>query len=109
MLIDWFTVIAQIINFLILVALLKHFLFNPIVSAMNERREKSTRQSMTPKRERKRPTSSCSCTDRRIGSSMKKEISSSTQLKKRRKKRGDEFLEQAPNRPKRILPGSRMP
>lgn len=40
MLIDWFTVIAQIINFLILVALLKHFLFNPIVSAMHERREK---------------------------------------------------------------------
>lgn len=40
MLIDWFTVIAQIINFLILIALLKHFLFNPIVGAMRERREK---------------------------------------------------------------------
>jgi len=39
-LIDWFTVIAQIVNFLILVALLKRFLFNPIVNAMRERREK---------------------------------------------------------------------
>ncbi len=27
--IDWFTVIAQIINFLILVALLKRFLYRP--------------------------------------------------------------------------------
>lgn len=40
MLIDWFTVTAQIVNFLILVALLKHFLFNPIVNAMRERRER---------------------------------------------------------------------
>ena len=36
---DWFTVIAQIINFLILVALLKRFLYGPIIKAM-ERREK---------------------------------------------------------------------
>ena len=27
MLIDWFTVVAQIVNFLVLVALLKHFLW----------------------------------------------------------------------------------
>jgi F-type H+-transporting ATPase subunit b len=39
-LIDWFTVIAQMINFLVLVALLRYFLFTPIVSAMRERREK---------------------------------------------------------------------
>lgn len=37
MLIDSFTVFAQIINFLILVALLKHFLYQPIVKAMEER------------------------------------------------------------------------
>lgn len=35
--IDWFTVIAQIINFLILVALLKRFLYGPIVRAMDRR------------------------------------------------------------------------
>lgn len=35
--IDWFTTIAQIINFLVLVALLKHFLYGPIVHAMDER------------------------------------------------------------------------
>lgn len=38
MAIDWFTVIAQIINFLILVWLLKKLLFRPIMNAM-ERRE----------------------------------------------------------------------
>jgi F-type H+-transporting ATPase subunit b len=38
-LIDWFTVIAQIANFLVLVGLLRYFLFTPIVNAMRERRE----------------------------------------------------------------------
>ena len=36
---DWFTVIAQIINFLILVALLKRFLYGPIIKAMLRREE----------------------------------------------------------------------
>jgi F-type H+-transporting ATPase subunit b len=36
-LINWFTVAAQIVNFLILVALLKHFLYGPIVAAMTAR------------------------------------------------------------------------
>lgn len=40
MLIDWFTVIAQIINFLILVALLKHFLYGRIIKAMDDRERK---------------------------------------------------------------------
>lgn len=35
--IDWFTVIAQIINFLILVWLLKRFLYKPILNAIEER------------------------------------------------------------------------
>jgi F-type H+-transporting ATPase subunit b len=35
--IDWFTIIAQIINFLILVALLQRFLYGPIVRAMDRR------------------------------------------------------------------------
>jgi F-type H+-transporting ATPase subunit b len=37
MLIDWFTVCAQAINFLILVWLLKHFLYKPILSAIDAR------------------------------------------------------------------------
>ncbi len=37
MLIDWFTVGAQIVNFLILVALLKKFLYGPVVRAMDAR------------------------------------------------------------------------
>jgi len=39
-LIDWFTVAAQILNFLVLVALLKYFLYNPIIRAMDRREEK---------------------------------------------------------------------
>jgi F-type H+-transporting ATPase subunit b len=37
MLIDWFTVGAQILNFLILVWLLKHFLYKPILDAIDAR------------------------------------------------------------------------
>jgi F-type H+-transporting ATPase subunit b len=37
MVINWFTVIAQIVNFLILVWLLKRFLYKPILSAIDER------------------------------------------------------------------------
>ena len=40
MLIDWFTIIAQIVNFLILVALLKHFLYGRVIKAMDERERK---------------------------------------------------------------------
>jgi len=40
MTIDWFTVIAQIINFLILVWLLKRFLYKPILDAVDERERK---------------------------------------------------------------------
>ncbi|ETX11835.1 ATP synthase subunit B [Marinomonas ushuaiensis DSM 15871] len=37
MLIDWFTVIAQLINFLVLVWLLKRFLYRPILDAIDAR------------------------------------------------------------------------
>lgn len=40
--IDWFTFGAQIINFLILVALLRLFLYKPIIEVMNEREQKIT-------------------------------------------------------------------
>ncbi|MFO7965830.1 MAG: F0F1 ATP synthase subunit delta [Desulfobacterales bacterium] len=40
MLTDWFTVLAQVLNFLILVALLKHFLYDRIIRAMNEREQR---------------------------------------------------------------------
>jgi F-type H+-transporting ATPase subunit b len=39
-LIDWFTVGAQVVNFLILVGLLKHFLYGPILRAMDRREER---------------------------------------------------------------------
>jgi F-type H+-transporting ATPase subunit b len=37
--IDWFTVVAQIVNFLILVGLLWYFLYGRIMAAMNEREQ----------------------------------------------------------------------
>jgi F-type H+-transporting ATPase subunit b len=40
MLIDWFTVIAQVLNFLILMWLLKRFLYKPILNAIDAREKK---------------------------------------------------------------------
>lgn len=40
--VDWITTVAQIINFLVLVYLLKRFLYGPIVAAMSRREEHIT-------------------------------------------------------------------
>jgi F-type H+-transporting ATPase subunit b len=40
MLIDWFTVLAQVINFLVLIALLKHFLYRPVLKAIAAREQR---------------------------------------------------------------------
>jgi len=40
MLIDWFTVGAQVLNFLILVWLMKHFLYQPVLDAIAAREQK---------------------------------------------------------------------
>jgi len=40
MLIDWFTVGAQVVNFLILVWLLRHFLYQPILDAIDAREKR---------------------------------------------------------------------
>jgi F-type H+-transporting ATPase subunit b len=39
-LIDWFTLVAQIINFLLLAYLLKRFLYGPILATMHEREQR---------------------------------------------------------------------
>ena len=44
MLIDWFTVGAQAVNFLILVWLLKRFLYHPILSAIDAREQKIAKE-----------------------------------------------------------------
>src|ERR1700678_3074342 len=44
MLIDWFTVGAQVLNFLILVWLLKRFLYKPILDAIDAREKRITGQ-----------------------------------------------------------------
>jgi len=40
MLIDWFTIVAQVLNFIILVWLLKRFLYKPILRAIDEREKR---------------------------------------------------------------------
>ncbi len=40
MLVDWFTVVAQALNFLILVWLMKRFLYKPILNAIDEREKR---------------------------------------------------------------------
>ena len=40
MIIDWYTIIFQIINFMILVFLLRRFLYKPVIRAMDEREQK---------------------------------------------------------------------
>lgn len=40
--IDWITVSAQIVNFLVLVYLLQHFLYTPVVQAMDKREKRVT-------------------------------------------------------------------
>ena len=42
MLIDWFTVAVQIVNFLILIVLLKRFLYGPLLRVMDERQQTIT-------------------------------------------------------------------
>lgn len=44
MLIDWFTVFAQAVNFLILVWLLKKFLYKPVLQAIDDRQNKIAEQ-----------------------------------------------------------------
>ena len=44
MLIDWFTVTAQVVNFLILVWLLKHFLYRPILDAIEARENRIAKE-----------------------------------------------------------------
>jgi F-type H+-transporting ATPase subunit b len=51
-LIDGFTVIAQIVNFLVLVALLKHFLYDRVLAAMDEREDRIRKRLASAERER---------------------------------------------------------
>ena len=44
MLIDWFTIAAQAINFLILVWLLKRFLYKPILDAIDAREQRIAKE-----------------------------------------------------------------
>jgi len=44
MLFDWFTVFAQVVNFIILVWLLKRFLYRPILDAIDAREQRIAKE-----------------------------------------------------------------
>ncbi|HDP95469.1 MAG TPA: F0F1 ATP synthase subunit B [Candidatus Aminicenantes bacterium] len=44
MIIDWFTVVAQVVNFLVLVWLLRRFLYKPILSAIDAREKRIAKE-----------------------------------------------------------------
>ena len=44
MLADWFTIVAQALNFLILVWLMKRFLYKPILHAIDEREKRIAKE-----------------------------------------------------------------
>ncbi|MGX9365886.1 F0F1 ATP synthase subunit B family protein [Desulfoplanes sp. PS50] len=52
MLIDPFTVFVQVLNFIILVLVLKRFLFRPIIRAMNQREERIAREIEAARKDR---------------------------------------------------------
>jgi F-type H+-transporting ATPase subunit b len=52
MLIDWFTVVAQVLNFLILVWLLKRFLYRPILNAIDVREKRIAAEVADARRRR---------------------------------------------------------
>lgn len=54
MLIDWFTVIAQVINFLILVFLLHRFLYRPITKTIQARQKEIQRRWQEAEEEKSR-------------------------------------------------------
>jgi F-type H+-transporting ATPase subunit b len=51
-LIDPFTVFVQVLNFIILVLVLKRFLFRPVIRAMNQREERIARELETARKDR---------------------------------------------------------
>ena len=53
MLIDWFTVFAQVINFLVLIVILKRFLYGPIIKAMDSREKKIAERMQNAEKSRR--------------------------------------------------------
>ena len=51
--IDYFTIVAQIINFLVLVFLLRHLLYRPVIKAMDEREQKMVSRLKDAEQKRK--------------------------------------------------------
>jgi F-type H+-transporting ATPase subunit b len=69
MLIDWFTVGAQVLNFLILVWLLKRFLYKPILDAIDAREQRIAAELADADAKKPRPKRSATSSSTRTRSS----------------------------------------
>jgi len=69
MLIDWFTVVAQVVNFLILVWLLKRFLYRPILNAIDAREKRIATKLADAAAKRTKPLRSATSSSTRTRSS----------------------------------------
>jgi F-type H+-transporting ATPase subunit b len=95
MLIDWFTVAAQIVNFLILVFLLHRFLYRPIIGHMTEREEKIKRR-LEEAADKQREAQDQIDEFQRKRDDLEKEVDKKIeQAQKEAEKRQEELLDQA--------------
>jgi F-type H+-transporting ATPase subunit b len=69
MLIDWFTVGAQALNFLVLVWLMKRFLYKPILDAIDEREKRIAAELANADAKRLNPKRSTTSSSARTRSS----------------------------------------
>jgi len=95
MIIDMFTVIAQIINFLILVLLLKKFLFNRIVGIIDEREEQIKEQIENAEQQQKEAEEEIK-TQRKIREKMEENWDDNlAQMKKELQAKREKMMEEA--------------
>ncbi len=95
MAIDWLTVVAQLINFLVLVYLLKRFLYQPVITAMDNREQlistqmtqAQQREQVAEERENEYQTE--------LHSLQKQQNELLSQARQRAEKEAEQFLQQA--------------
>ncbi len=95
MLIDWFTVGAQVVNFLILVALLKHFLYGRIVKAMDDRKARLAAQASEAEEKREKAAAEAEEYERKNQEFEKERESLLAEAREKAGERRDEMLKEA--------------
>lgn len=95
--IDWFTVIAQVINFLVLVWLLKRFLYRPILNAIDAREQRIAEELADA--DEKRASAETQC---------QQYLQKNVEFDSKKTSRLDELAEQVKNERGRLLDAVRL-